>query len=932
MKKEIRFSGMCLTPDEQAVPDGALAVCGNAEIHNGGVRPSVFQGSTVGRLVHDGSVYSLLYIHEVNGYRHYISASGATLACFYHHGDIDDFSASLNYAVLDVPFAESDVVQVVSVGNTLVVLASSGLHYLLCNPDTHAYKYLGQKPPELVLDFSLSDVRVGSHDYVFGDAREMATYRVGIFEMPGDGEKVTVTTSESGHTSTIRWMIPVKDEMQASFSEAAAAVVSFARDKVASAGYFYAPFLLRYCYRLYDGSTLYMHSAPILMPVDMVGDCRPEYLNPYVNPSDTLVIFNKNVTAVDSYTNSNVFGWQPPMFSLQWRVVSEAAISRLRSEWGDIVKSVDVYISQPLVRQVKNPQVKDVVFTTRGYLCCKDQVLKSGFDSEAFLVNFELEELGAFYERVRTCSTFFLLKSFSLDDTFPTSTSVFPCEKSIVKGIAAQKQMTDDYHTWHILGADGCFVYNHRLNLYGVTESLFAGFTTGQMIYEVLQSEVSGDAIKQISRIVVLINTDSGIRQVAVTPVSGSGFVSLFALSNFPVSYPDVRAYRMLFRFTDGSWLELPLEAHPFLELAVHTGAYDTILSTTSVVSLTAPTQLSLLPNRVYTSEVDNPFYFPPEGINAVGTGTIVAISAATRALSEGQFGQFPLIVFATDGIWTMAVSSTGSYSAVHNVSREVVSNPLSVCQLDQSVVFATARAMNKITGIDVVRFSDVLDGPIFDASALSALSSFLSDDAVDAVDVRERKAVQRRLLQFATSPVSLFQSARVVYDFASGRLLFFPSDGDGDKVVLAYSIRSGMWSTLSVSNPSRCFNANPYPYLQYADGTLVRLDQSYSHSSVNKVPVLLLTRTITVDEMMTSVSGFEQRSTISRRRLPVLLFFGSRDGVKWTYIGRSSDICRFYLPGHSFRYFRVALVGTMLPSEVYSSLVLDMSHRLRKF
>ena len=57
------------------------------------------------------------------------------------------------------------------------------------------------------------------------------------------------------------------------------------------------------------------------------------------------------------------------------------------------------------------------------------------------------------------------------------------------------------------------------------------------------------------------------------------------------------------------------------------------------------------LPNKIYTSEINNPFHFPVLGINTIGTGTILGISSAVKALSEGQFGQFPLYAFTSEGV-----------------------------------------------------------------------------------------------------------------------------------------------------------------------------------------------------------------------------------------------------------------------------------------
>ena len=78
------------------------------------------------------------------------------------------------------------------------------------------------------------------------------------------------------------------------------------------------------------------------------------------------------------------------------------------------------------------------------------------------------------------------------------------------------------------------------------------------------------------------------------------------------------------------------------------------------------------LSNEVWVSEVNNPFVFNAQGVNTVGNGTIIGVVSNTRAISQGQFGQFPLFCFTSDGIWMLQTSSEGIYSASSPISREV--------------------------------------------------------------------------------------------------------------------------------------------------------------------------------------------------------------------------------------------------------------------
>jgi hypothetical protein len=104
------------------------------------------------------------------------------------------------------------------------------------------------------------------------------------------------------------------------------------------------------------------------------------------------------------------------------------------------------------------------------------------------------------------------------------------------------------------------------------------------------------------------------------------------------------------------------------------------------------------LDSTVLQSEPNNPFVIKSTGDTSVGTGQIVGICSNTKAISQGQFGQFPVFVFTTDGIYTMSVNSDGTYSASHPFSREVCSNPKSITPIDDAIIFVSKKGLMMIT------------------------------------------------------------------------------------------------------------------------------------------------------------------------------------------------------------------------------------------
>ena len=178
----------------------------------------------------------------------------------------------------------------------------------------------------------------------------------------------------------------------------------------------------------------------------------------------------------------------------------------------------------------------------------------------------------------------------------------------------------------------------------------------------------------------------------------------------------------MEFYYQNGTHIiTLDLKPHPLLN-----GAYfisDTLPNEETATETwirenkaipTENTEPEQLQNEVWVSEVNNPFVFNASGVNTVGNGSIIGVVSNTTALSQGQFGQFPLICFTTDGIYALQTSSTGIYSAAHPISREVCNNPKSIVATDHLVFFTSEKGLMMINGADVSCVSSQLCGKTY--------------------------------------------------------------------------------------------------------------------------------------------------------------------------------------------------------------------------
>lgn len=152
---------------------------------------------------------------------------------------------------------------------------------------------------------------------------------------------------------------------------------------------------------------------------------------------------------------------------------------------------------------------------------------------------------------------------------------------------------------------------------------------------------------------------------------------------------------------------EAKLEAHPLLNLAYYlNNELNPVIAnlSTSVpeIDTSKPVVLSE-PNKIKVSELNNPLVFPNINTYQVGTGAILAMATNAMNVSDRNFGQFPLYVFTTRGIWTLNV---GSGEVVYSnltapTSMESPTTPV-VGETPYGVVFASQRGLMIINGQSV--------------------------------------------------------------------------------------------------------------------------------------------------------------------------------------------------------------------------------------
>ena len=959
MQQSIRYKGLSLTPDEMAVENGALSLCGNLELHDGALRPAIVSGTPLSQpLTVNGEVAKILYVHETGSYHHLIAIASSSIYWFMQDGTLGSSTPIKSFDY------ESTVLSIDSIGNTLIIVATDGIHYAMWQDD--GYLFLGLKPPFIELGFNVEagntpeDYDMGGIDGEGSKNGFYETFQQTTYSCNDLFSSVGSSTWKHGEIC-----LNVKEDKQSDLTQSVYALLNRTNNLIARQGRFYANFFIRYCYRMFDGSMI-MHSAPVFMPVMVPDNYSISCVNARLSSQDPL---NSTLDLKDAISFNRLdsngekkgvnfskagFCYRPRNTELIYSL--HGNIDELKN-WNDIIKSIDVFITPPITNIDTSEKISNLIIARYGYSLSRGRELSQIWDNGEYklgyaVIKFPTISDEAYRNKLKSLSAFYRVASLKVSDIQETNGKKLSVDKVAVYNTSMQEQMKDDYKTHNLIFANGGYSYNHRLNLYGVKEQLFKGFDrymfpSGRKLFGFSEKDEkpSFETNLKIQKIVTVLNTTSGKKYVESVNMYDD-VLEAPMITNLVKFYPDTRAEKMVIFTTNQEDKEIiysfDLEECQELNGAMDMGTFsnDGKDSNNYVVSSFdySVDDVVDMPNKIYTSEADNAFYFPVNAINTVGIGTIQGIAATTRALSQGQFGQYPLMAFSTDGIWAMDVSAQGTYSSIHPISRDVCSNPLSITQLDQSVFFVTNRSANRVAESQIASMSDVLDGPFFNiVSHMGKFFNYFLDASGDSEETKLIKSQMRQLIDFSESPIDFFQRCQVIYDYKNSRIFCLDvsnniKSASADTVALCYSIRDQAWSTLLIKNVLTALNSYPHPYIQFRDGSVICLDKGYDYSDDTQYHGIIVTRTLKFDEdgVPDSITGYLHSLTTDS--VPIMWLYGSHDNQNWHYLGRCGGMKDSYMVSKSYRYFRIALYLKMKTMSQYFATRLEVIRRFGKF
>ncbi len=869
-------AGITRTPSDFLCEDGELAECINLTTDNEELKvvqqpEAMFEGTAYGPII---------YVHEGSGYKHYIVWYEQETKLNYI--DADGFeTAFAGYNSNEAPLISH-------IGNILIVHDGEKMRYYLWKPDLNIYYYLGDKIPEPKMEFAMVGGRWPSSNQSAYILESTGEY--------GDCMMFNVMPNPQGRND---WLSPVVLK-QEQYNDLVIGLYSKVLKKIAEDKRFAEPFVIRYALELSDGSYTCL-SAPVMMFPFITCNC--------------------SAYAHDGQLTIEVTGCQLAFKS-----------SFDYTEWSDLVKGVVVFASDGINlydlgtdQQPRAGYVEpyDASGTPTGAVY-SDGITSSVVRNEFVEHTSRHHELRIF---TRQGIYFLPLSSRSSDDILYDlqSSSVFYklfeagtrgtnswvnsssyIRSHVLDNLTTQDQLdADDYYSHCPLLPKFMMSYNNRLHLSGVSRGFFKGF----------ESFLPFDNQNQYNYdVYVYIRTPSGTRVVKHT-------YATYEKVGIYFFYPDPRAFEAYFFLHNGGGLvcQLKLKEHPGLNGAYYfgrlPGSADSAEPTITSGDKDRPdceadvnTAAEPFGNQIFTSEANNPFVFTPRGNKTVGTGDVVALATLTTALSQGQFGQHPVIVFSTDGIWAMEVEKEGYLKPAQPMSREVCINANTVLETDGAVFFASKKGLMMITGNQVRCVSEQMNGRAFNTNDIPALSdnnrwSGLITSCAD----------NEGFLPFIRDG-----GCFLAYDYIDKRILIINPTHD---YVFLYSMKDGSISkhVLSVG-VVRAVRSYPDYLLQSADGKVWSLYGKKDETELSeRQRAFLLTRPM-------KTSG--PVGVKSLRELVNVGYWDKQAGSKVkTRVFASDNLVDWYAMDSRFgaaaKYFRIALYIEMLPTERLSGTIL---------
>lgn len=690
-------------------------------------------------------------------------------------------------------------------------------------------------------------------------------------------------------------------------------------NELRDSGFIEGSCLFMMAYRLFDGSFI-MHSNPQYL---YVGSAN--ITTGYVKLLDTAPL----LPGMFAMTNIEV-GEAFVKFS-----ISDDLQDILSEDYKGIINSLCIFMVRPRSNYIPNVYDGDNKFI------------------RATNTKTIIEDGNYYLVKEITIDTLIANLDSSTDDSYKIDTSQ-------IETLETNESLPVDNYSHHKIFGIKSMLYNQRLHMADVTtifgkpQDMFLWIPDPYQIPIYGITMESDSAPTDLITLKFFISTDQGIRTVSFTSVTlpiyldGSPpSVSYFCLPEI-ISYPDDRAYKCeVWRHDAGDNNDLllrtlALTSHPLLNFAYYLNSeyaphfpsnYPITMSflaeSGGTVTSYTNTETDFIndPNRIQICEQNNLWVNLAKHSYRIGSleNRVIGFGTSAEPVSEGQYGQFPIVVFTEHGTWTLEQGSADIlYASIQSLSKDICNNPGSITGIGGGIVFSTVNGLKLITGRQITELSELVEGqiPVF----------MLAND--DFLKYTQSIFIANLLEYVSTINFNAFLTTAIIaYDHEEEELIISNGTDNStyeDNYSYVFSFRTKQW-TKRTEFWSKFINNYP-GYLGINGTTLydmsVENTDDYVHTLVQTRPFIIAGGFSKIEKII-----LRGRFNPKTRTHMGALLFGTMTGKKYwlvsgtIYNGINIIEPAITRPGASYKYYVLVIIGQLNDSDFTNIDIMFSDH-----
>lgn len=468
--------------------------------------------------------------------------------------------------------------------------------------------------------------------------------------------------------------------------------------------------------------------------------------------------------------------------------------------------------------------------------------------------------------------------------------------------------------------AAGSFGLNRRLHQYDITAQLYK---SAQQVFSLDTIVVEGVRYNNrmpsnsydLSKLGVSVTLNvAGEKSIVNTLAKGDMMHKVIAVDGDTVtysadpylvipnviSYPDVRATKIELFFTriiNGVTQTVLLRSYDLQPVPSNNYACYRDLSRDALMSYEVVNIKNIpnnnfrpienrntcrLPNQLMVSEIGKPHAYNPEHIYYIGdndTTKIESVNTPTDQLTESRFGQYPLYLFTTTGIYAMEQGAdTTLYQSIVKVNNDIICSGSNSMSATGALYYFTQAGLIRLNGPASKIASDVINGEI---------QNFINGSVLSLIPAHGELMVTNKNYKYA----------------------------------YVYSITTGVWTT-------RDFTGKMISYDRYIrDNSIYNLQLED-----NEQPLTghIETRELSLNSNQMKHLDRLKAEIISSGAFTITLL-ASLDGEKWCELSKSVNCTYINRTNSSWRWYKVKIDGDnfILNNIIFESFVRFTRHIL---